>query len=368
MIVYVINPGSTSTKLALATIEPSLNPNFPSQLRVQLQRREVVHPHIEESDLTQQLAEVQREVWDGLNGWPTPDAIVGRGGLIGPLEAGTYTVTPELSLFALASPYGQHISNLGAALALEVGQRFGVPAYVVDPPTIDELLPEARISGFVGIERQSRFHALNARAVARRAADEVGLRFLDAVVVVAHLGGGSSVTTFAHGQAVDTTGALLDEGPFSVQRAGSLPLAGVLDLAYQLPRDVLEDRLLHHSGFSGLLGTSNLRDLERLEPREPQIKAVVAAFIHQVAKSIGAYSVVCDRPDAIALTGGVARWQSLIDRIEERISWIAPVVTFPGELELEALAEGVGRVLFGIEEAREWKPPLDSTISETSDL
>ncbi|MBB6097322.1 butyrate kinase [Deinobacterium chartae] len=356
MIAYVINPGSTSTKLALARISPSPNPDLPGNIQVALERREVFHPDLV-GDLHEQFARIHAELMQGLEGWPAPDAVAGRGGLIGPASAGTYVVTDELAQFALASPYGQHASNMGAALALEVATRYGVPAFIVDPPTVDELLPEARVSGFPGIERRSRFHALNTRAVGRRAAYEVGKRFSEAVVVVAHLGGGNSVTTFLNGRAVDTTGALLDEGPFSPQRAGTLPTSGLLDLAYRFPRPELERLLTQEGGFRGLLGTADLRELERRERDEATVRAIVEAYIHQVVKAVGAYSVVAGRPDAIALTGGAARWPSLIDRIESRLAWIAPVVTYPGELELEALAEGVGRVLLGHEQARNWVRP-----------
>lgn len=358
MIAYVINPGSTSTKLALATITPSTNPALPTQLGVHLERREVSHPDLS-GNTCDHLPFLQSEIQKAIVSWPTPSAVVGRGGILGPMGAGTYSVTRELAEFALSAFFGKHASNLGAALALEVAQNFDVPAYIVDPPTVDELVPEARIAGFGEIQRQSRFHALNARAVGRKAAHLVGRRFQDSTIVVAHLGGGSSVSCFVKGRAVDTTGALLDEGPFSPQRAGTLPISALLNLAYDpnVSRDELELRLTKEGGFKSLLGTANLKEIQSLEESDPHVKEVVAAYAHQVVKYIGSYSVVNGRPDVIALTGGVARWSDLMDRIEERISWIAPVVIFPGELELEALAEGAGRVLLGLEEAKVWKRP-----------
>ena len=353
MIAYVINPGSTSTKLALAHIEGSEHPDMPGRLRVQLERREIAHAG--GASQQQRLEEVRALLAQETRGWPAPDAVVGRGGLIGPVQAGTYAVTPALAQFALNSPYGEHDSNLGAILALELAAQHGVPAFVVDPPTVDELLPEARVSGFPGLERGSRFHALNARTVARRAAYEVGKRFVDARVVVAHLGGGVSVTTFDGGRAIDTTGALLDEGPFSAQRVGTLPLRGVLDLAYSAPRAELERRLLQTGGFKGLAGSDDLRELERREQTEPEVRVIVNAFVHQVSKAIGAYSTVGGRPDAVAITGGVARWDAVVRRIEDKVGWIAPVIVIPGELELEALAEGAGRVLLGLEAPLKWE-------------
>lgn len=356
MIAYVINPGSTSTKLALARIEGSETPDLPGKLRVTLEKHEVSHPDLGGS-LEERLPRVRELVARATRDWPAPNAVVGRGGLVGPVAAGTYRVTPELVALSLSSPFGEHASNLGAALALELAARHGVPAFIVDPPTVDELLPEARVSGVPGIERQSRFHALNARAVARRAAHEVGKRFQDARIVVAHLGGGVSVTAFKGGRAIDTTGALLDEGPFSPQRAGTLPVRGLLDLAYATHREDLERRLTQDSGLRGLTGTADLRELERRERTDPDVRVAVEAFVHAVSKSIGAYSAIQGRPDAIVITGGAARWESLVDRVEANVGWIAPVMVFAGELELEALAEGAGRVLLGVEGAHEWTPP-----------
>lgn len=357
MIAYVINPGSTSTKLALATIEGSEIAELPGKLRVTLERTEVSHPDATGS-LAERLVTVREEIARVTADWPAPDAVVGRGGLIGPVRAGAYEVTPELAAFALSAPHGEHASNLGAALALEIAARYGVRAFIVDPPTVDELLPEARVSGVPGVVRESRFHALNARAVARRAAHEIGKRFQDSRVVVAHLGGGVSVTAFAGGRAIDTTGALLDEGPFSPQRAGTLPTRGLLDLAYSTPRADLERRLTQEAGLRGLTGTADLRDLERRERTEVEVRVAVGAFVHQVSKAVGAYSAIGGRPDAIAITGGAARWESLVERVERNVGWMAPVIVIPGELELEALAEGAGRVLLGIEDAQLWTGPL----------
>ncbi|AFZ65929.1 butyrate kinase [Deinococcus peraridilitoris] len=354
MIAYVINPGSTSTKLALAHIESSETPELPGKLRLTLERHEVSHPDTQGTQ-AERSAQMRALIAQAVATWPRPDAVVGRGGLIGPLRAGTYEVTSELAQFALNSPYGDHASNLGATLALELAQQHGVPAFIVDPPSVDELLPEARVSGFPGIERSSRFHALNARAVARRAAHEVGKRFQDSRIVVAHLGGGISVTAFAQGRAVDTSGALLDEGPFSPQRAGTLPTRALLDLAYRTERAELEQLLTNEGGFKGLVGTADLRELEQREKTEIEVRVVVQAFIHQVSKSIGAYSAIGGRPDAVAITGGVARWDNLVRRIEDNVGWIAPVIVLPGELELEALAEGAGRVLLGLEQLQDWR-------------
>lgn len=362
VIVYVLNPGSTSTKLGLGQVTETKQ----GSVTASVQKTEVQHTNLRvgkrpEMSLTGDgsfdpgaLERLRKLVFEASRDWPRPDAIASRGGLIGPMDAGTYRITPELARHSLESPYGTHASNLGATLALEWAAFHGVPAFIVDPPTVDELLPEARVTGVKDLARRSRFHALNARAVARRAALEVGKRLEESCVVVAHLGGGSSITTFFQGRAVDTTGSLLDEGPFTPQRAGSLPLEGLLDLAYHVPRNILETMLMQESGFLALTGTADLREIESREADDENVQLAVAAFIHQVAKHIGAYAAAAARPDAIAITGGAARWEGLVERLSNRLGWIAPVIVIPGELELEALAEGAGRVLFGLEQPQEW--------------
>ncbi len=362
VIVYVINPGSTSTKLGLAEVMETKQ----GTVTAKIEKRELQHASISTNNRTETsltgdgnfdptaLERLRRMVLEASRGWPKPDAIASRGGLIGPVEAGTYRITPALARHSLDSPYGTHAGNLGATLALEWAVFHNVPAFIVDPPTVDEMLPEARVTGVPGVERRSRFHALNARAVARRAALEVGKRLEEACVVVAHLGGGSSITTFYQGRAVDTSGALLDEGPFTPQRAGSLPTEGLLDLAYHTPRNLLERQLTQESGFLALTGTADLREIEAREADDATVQLAVSAFIHQIAKNVGAYAAAAVRPDAIAITGGAARWESLVERLSNRLGWIAPVIVIPGELELEALAEGAGRVLYGLEQPKEW--------------
>ena len=368
MIVYVLNPGSTSTKLGLATVVQT-----PKGVSAFVEKQEIEHqpkpkdaeelmfsldgaaPNMSSGLDANALDKIRGALRQSTREWPKPDAIAARGGLIGSCEAGTYKVTRELAQHSLKHLHGVHAANFGAALALEWSMALRIPAFIVDPPTVDELLPEARITGVPNVLRRSRFHALNSRICARRAALEVGKRLEDSVVVAAHLGGGVSVTTFDQGRAVDTTGALLDEGPFSAQRAGGLPVEALLDLAYSIPRPILEQQLTKESGFQGLLGTSDLKLVQQREAEDIVIRQVIAAFILQVSKSIAAQSSVTTRPDAIVLTGGMARWTELVQRLEHKLSWIAPVIVIPGELEMEALAEGAGRVLFGLEEAKEFK-------------
>jgi len=351
MIAHVVNPGSSSVKLACASIQASENVALPGQLRVTLTRAEVplVGPPGE-----QDLETLTRAVLNATADWPAPDALVARGGWLGRVAAGTYLVTPELAAYAAEG--GR--DGLGGVLALGVARSRGVPAYVVDPQSVNELLPEARETGVRGVRREARFHALNARAVARRAAYEVGQRFQDARVVVAHLGATTSVTAFDRGRAIDTTGTGPDGGPLGALQAGPLPASALLRLAQQEEPAELLRRLASGSGVLALTGSANLRDLEAREAGDPAVQAATAALVHQACKAIGEQcGALPARPDALAITGGAARWDALVDRIERRLSWIAPVIVVPGELELEALAEGVGRVLLGLEAPREWTPP-----------
>lgn len=353
MIAHVVNPGSSSVKLACASIRPSENAALPGQLRLELTRAEVPLPG---PPGEQDLETLTRAVLDVTARWPAPDALAARGGWLGRVAAGTYRVTPELAAYAAQ---GER-DGLGGMLALGVARARGVPAYVVDPQSVNELLPEARETGVRGVKREARFHALNARAVARRAAYEVGQRFQDARVVVAHLGATTSVTAFDRGRAVDTSGTGPDGGPLGALQAGPLPASTLLRLAEgEEPAAELLRRLASGSGVLALTGSADLRELEVREAEDPAVQAAVAALIHQACKAIGEQcGALPARPDALAITGGIARWDALVDRIERRLSWIAPVIVVPGELELEALAEGVGRVLLGLETPREWTPPV----------
>ncbi|KQR28045.1 butyrate kinase [Deinococcus sp. Leaf326] len=359
MIAHVVNPGSGGVKLACATIEPSLNPALPGQLQVTLTRAElplsepptpggVSGPALD--DLAARLLELTRA-------WPRPDVVVGRGGEIGRVPAGTYRLTPELAERALNCGRQDLPANLGGPLALRLAQAWGVPGFIVDPQSVDELLPQAQLTGVAGLRRTAQFHALNARAVARRAAYETGKKFADARVVVAHLGATTSVTAFDQGRAIDTTGSGAGGGPLGARQSGPLSAGAVLRLRADYGDEELLRLLTLGGGFQALTGSADLRELEAREMDDPAVQAATAAFVHQVCKAVGEQcGALPGRPDAVALTGGIARWDSLVDRIERRLAWTAPVIVVPGELELEALAEGAGRVLFGLEGLREWSP------------
>lgn len=351
MIVHAINPGSTSLKLACAQVQSSNNPALPSQLQLDLQRREVALSGPPSENDVDELAQL---VLQHTADWPQPDAVVARGGWLGHVAAGTYHVTPEMASFALQPGH----EGLGTGLALRVGQQRGVPAFVVDPHSVNELLPQAQLTGIRGVKRAPRFHALNARLVARRSAYEVGKRFQDARLVVAHLGATTSITAFEGGQAIDTSGTGAEGGPIGALQAGPIPMTHLLTWAQEHSSAEIKKQLGTQSGFLGLLGSANLRELEEREVTDLDVQEVTAAFVHQVCKGIGEQcGALSARPDALAITGGITRWEALVDKIEARLAWIAPLLVFPGELELEAMAEGAGRVLLGLEKVHEWHAP-----------
>ncbi len=347
--VLVINPGSTSTQLALFSRDSELwreevrhRPEDLLQEVVKQMslRRAAIEPHLERIS-TGTLA-----------------AVVGRGGPLKPLPGGTYAVNDAMITDLSSTRYANHASNLGALLAREVARRFNVPAYIVDPVTADEFESEARISGVPEVERQCRSHALNIKAAARKVAVQQGRPLPETHFVVAHLGGGISVAALRGGRIVDVNDALLGMGPFSPERAGALPLEGLLRLAFSgdYTFDSLTHKLSRESGLRGYLGTNDLAEvLRRVDSGDEQAAEVYRAMAYQIAKEIGAMAAVLEgKVDAIILTGGMARAERLCDDIADRTGFIAPVITIPGSLELEALAQGAWRVINGEETAREY--------------
>lgn len=357
MIAFVVNPGSRTLKLACAKVVSSQNPALPGKLELTLDRAELPFPE----ELSEEMLPIfMQRILDVTAAWPRPDAVVGRGSQIGRVPAGTYRMTPELACHALAYQREHGGSNdfemsLGGPLALMLGQELGVPAFMVDPQSVDEMLPEAQATGVLGVRREAKFHTLNSFVVARRAAHEIGKKFSEARVVVAHLGATTSVTAFEQGRAIDTTGTAPDGGPMGARQAGSLPKRALFELFREHGEVDILRLLKHQSGFLALVGSDDLAELEMRLNDDTTVQAAARIFVHQVSKAIGEQvGALSERPDAVALTGGIAKWNDLVDEIEDRLAWVAPIIVVPGELELEALAEGVGRVMLGLEGVREW--------------
>jgi len=236
----------------------------------------------------------------------------------------------------------EHASNLGAMLALDIHERHGVPAITADPVAVDEMDEVARISGVPEISRRSLFHALNVKASARMAAGELGGDIGDYNFVVAHVGGGTSVAALRRGCAVDVNNALLGMGPFSPQRAGALPTGDLVALCYEggVSRDGLERRLIKESGLMGLLGTDDVREVERMvDGGGERARLALDAMAYQTAKEIAAMAAVLyGDVDAVVITGGVARSARFVSLVKGRVGFIAPVMVYPGQREMEAVA------------------------------
>ena len=344
MRIFIINPGSTSTKLALVEVT-SAEPTV-------IEQRELSHPGPLEpaEDLARRRTLLEGEA--AL--WQEAAAIAAQGGLLGPLPAGVYAVNEALLTDSLKSPYGFHPTNLAAPLADALAKRLGLPAFVVDPPSVDEMVPISRISGVPVVARRSRVHALNLRFVARRLAVALGARLEELTLAGAHLGGGSTCALFQGGRMIDTSDGLLGEGPFSPNRAGTVPLHGVFSLIEQHGLDGAKELLARRSGFLGLLGTQDLRELSS-RALEPAVALIIEAYALSVAKALAGLAAHA-RPQAFFVTGGAARFEAAVSLIKARLEWLAPVYLYPGEFEAEALALGAYRVLSGLEPSRVYPP------------
>jgi len=342
--VLAINPGSTSTEVGLFGRDG------------ELWREDIVHnPDQLAPDVVDQLdyrraalAPVIEKVEAGQLA-----AIAARGGPLKPMPGGTYLVNEAMLADYQAAKYANHASNLGALMADQIGATLGVKSYIVDPVTTDEFDAESRISGVPEIERRCRSHALNIKEVGRITAVSLGKDFVNTNLVVCHMGGGISVAALRGGKIVDVNDALLGMGPFSPERAGALPLEGLLKLAFsgEYTYEELKHKLSRAAGFKAYLGTNDLAEVvTRFRAGDALAHTIYRALVRQIAKEIGAMSTVLKgRLDGIVLTGGMAKSETLVADLTERINFIGAVTCIPGSLELEALATGVWRILENIE-------------------
>lgn len=284
------------------------------------------------------------------------DGVVGRGGLLNPIEGGTYEVNDRMLEDLKAGLLGEHASNLGGILAYEISKAIDKKSFIVDPVVVDEMQDVARISGLKEIERKSIFHALNQKAVARKYAKAIDRKYEDLNLIVAHLGGGVSVGTHEKGRVIDVPNALDGEGPFSPERAGSLPVGDIVNICFsgEYTKEEVKKMLKGNGGIVSYLNTNDAREVEdRIKDGDQYAKLIYYAMAYQVAKEIGASAAVLKgKVDGIIITGGIAYDKVFTSWIEERVSFIGPVTVYPGEDELTALAEGGLRVLRGEEEAK----------------
>ncbi|OPY58803.1 MAG: Butyrate kinase 2 [Pelotomaculum sp. PtaU1.Bin035] len=350
-LLLIINPGSTSTKLAVFR---DREPVYSETLRHGGEDLGKFKGIIDQFEYRRKLvtgAMLKSGVKPG-----DLDAVVGRGGLLEPLPGGTYLVNEAMVRDLEAEKRGSHASNLGGLIAHSIAGELGIPAYIVDPVCIDEKEPLSRISGMPENPRESLFHALNQKAVARRAAADIGKDYNESNLIVAHLGGGISVGAHSKGRVIDVNNALAGEGPFAPERSGGLPVGKLVEMCFsgRFTREDMMKKLVGKGGLMAYLGTSDALEVERrVEEGDGRASLIYEAMAYQVAKEIGACGAVLKGDvDAVVITGGIAHSGMLVGWIEERVRFIAPVRIYPGENEMEALAASGLRVLAGLEAAK----------------
>ena len=344
MKVLVINPGATSTKVAVFEEEQEL---LKKSIVHTAQELEGFDRVIDQADFRQRA--VLEAVAEGGFRLEDFDAVCGRGGLYRPIPSGTYAVSDRVMQDVEQAPYGEHPSNLGAYLARRIGDLVGIPAFFVDPVCVDEMTEVAHVSGFAEFRRLSQFHALNQKSVGRKAARRLGKSYEEARLIVCHLGGGVSVAAHDHGRVVDVFN-VKDEGAMGMDRGGGLPVNQLIDYCYAgRSREEVKRTLGRRSGMLSYVGTTDFREIcARVVSGDERFTAAYRALVYQLAKDIGAMAAVLHfGVDAIVYTGGTAYEQFFCDDITAYVGRLAPVLRFPGEEEMRALAEGTLRVLHG---------------------
>jgi len=346
--VLTINPGSTSTKIALYKDEEevfSVNLSHPAEALAKYEKI------VDQYDFRNEF--IIKALKENSIDIKSIDAVVGRGGLLKPIPGGTYEVNEAMLKDLQEGKRGEHASNLGGILAYWLAKAAGCKSYIVDPVVVDEMNDLARISGNPLLPRISIFHALNQKAVARQAAYILGRRYEELNLIVAHLGGGISVGVHENGRVVDINNALDGDGPFSPERSGGVPAGALVRLCFskEYTEGEIKKQIKGSGGLVAYLGTNDVREVEkRIESGDGKARLIYTAMAYQVAKEIGQMAtVVSGRVDAIILTGGIAHAKAFVSLIEDRVSFIGKVIVLAGEKELESLRDGALRILRGEE-------------------
>lgn len=289
------------------------------------------------------------------------DAVCSRAGLLRPIESGTYIIDDNVLRDALDPELGgRQPHGLGMVIAKSIHDEYGIPAYFCDPVSTDELKDVARVAGLKGMERSSRFHALNHKAVARKCAAEIGKPYEELNLIGIHLGGGTSVAAHEKGRCVEIHDCS-DEGAFSMDRGGHLPTNQLVDYCFS-GRDIKDIKftLRREAGVISYLGTSDMREVEAMaDGGHEEAALILDAFAYQHAKCVGEMAAaMCFKVDGIFITGGIAYSEKMVDKIKHYIGALAPVYVFPGEEEMKSLAEGALRVLSGESGVKKYEPVL----------
>lgn len=352
MTYLAIDPGSTSTKVAVYWNDNLIKGSFdhpreeislfPTIFDQKSMRFEIIATWLSDNN----LAEL------------TYRAVIGRGGLIRPVAGGVYGVNDVLLGDLVTGVSGQHASNLGGILAREFAAKFKCPSFIADPVVVDEMEPEARLSGLAGVARKSIFHALNQKAMARKVAEKLGKSYESINLIIAHLGGGISVGAHKQGRVVDVNDALSGDGPYSPERTGGLPVSGIAELIRTgaFTPDTLVQAAAGKGGIFSYLGITDIRELEsRVSSGDEKASLIFSGMIYQIAKEIGGLAAALDGDvDGIVITGGIARSEQVTKRLSTKIRFIAPVFVEPGEHELEALIDAARRVIEKGEAVRDY--------------
>ena len=352
--ILVINPGSTSTKIALfqnnyciRTITVSHDPEDLKQF----------------SDVTlDQLAYRKKAILETLEkeniDVNSLDAVVGRGGYMKPVESGTYLIDDRM-VEDLKHPWSEHASNLGGIIAKEIADQIGVPAYTVDPVCVDEMVPVAKITGVKGFSRHAKWHPLNQKAVIRRLARDLDVEVTDINVIVVHMGGGISIGAHRKGRCIDVNNCIDGQGAFSPNRAGTMNFGDVIDMCYsgKYTKSEVVKHCIGQGGLVSYFGTDDVRVIEEKAKTDEFAALILEAMAYQISKSIGENAIALKGDvDAIILTGWLARSKFLVEKIQEYAGFLAPVYLYPGEYEMIALAKGAYRALSGQEKAKIYDP------------
>ena len=343
----IINPGSTSTKIAVYEDESQMLLKSISHSAQELE------PYEHVIDQAQFRTELVRESLRGA-GYPEDgfDAIVARGGILPPIHTGGYAVNEDMLWQLRYKPVQEHASNLGAVIADAVGRPYGTPCYIYDGVSADEMDPLLKITGLPELQRKGQGHNLNHRACAHRYAETHGRRLEECNLIVAHLGGGSSIALFREGRLVDIINN--DDGPFTPERAGALPTLQLLEMTLdeRTDRRALLRRVMREGGLLAYFGTNDTQEVEkRVREGDERAAEIYRAMAVNIAKRIGSLApVVNGKLDAVILTGGIARSKLMTGMIREYVSYLAPIVIYPGENEMYSLALGGLRILRGEEQ------------------
>lgn len=343
MLLLVINPGGTSTKVSIFDREQ------------ELLKKNITHSYEELKEFERVMDQLEYRkalILDFVKseGYKVSDfeAIVGRGGLMKPIPGGVYRVNDAMINDLRNRINGEHASNLGACLAFEIAEQIGKPAFIVDPVSVDEFLDVSRITGIKDIVKASWLHALNHKAVCRLVAEKIGSSYQNSNFIVAHLGSGISIVAHQNGKMIDGSGGRSD-GPFSPERSGGLPTYDLINLCFsgKYTYDEMVDKVSNSGGMYSYLKTKDMKVIEeRALSGDKEYRLILDAFCYKVAKEIASYAASLEgKVNGVIITGGIAYSNYVVEYLKKKIGWIAEFFVVPGEMEMEALAKGAVRVL-----------------------